>query len=136
MTPGLEPRARAALIRCEGVSGAIYVDAVARSNVVGAGAISGGCLGVRFGLQYLRDAIDAAIARLYPTEDREDLGYCPVDLQVVCSEHQNAAPLLVITSPERSADGLRQCVIVSGVLVDEADPRTVRDTIEAREVQA
>lgn len=93
MTPDLEPRARAALIRCEGVSGAIYVDAVARSNVVGAGAISGGCLGVRFGLRYLRDAIAAAITRLYPAEDWEDLGYCPVDLQVVCSEHQNAAPL-------------------------------------------
>ena len=127
----LLPRKTASAIPLSSVQGIIHIDAVAPSSVVGAGSLTGGCPGVRFDLYFLRDAVDAAIARLYPGETPEDLGHCPVDLQVVRSEYQGNAPLLVITSPK---GGLRQCVTLAGIVVDGADPRTVQDAIAARGV--
>ena len=117
------------------VEGSIHIEAAAQSNIIGAGTLSGGCQGVRYSLVYLREAIDAAIARLYPLADPESPGGpCPADLQIV---HPNfgicgpTAPMLLIVGP-RDDSMERPCVAVAGIIPDLDNPRTVRDAVEAR----
>jgi len=118
------------------VEGSIQIVEMAPSCVIGIGTLSGGCLGVQYSLQHLRDAIDAAIARLYPLGDSEDAGACSADIQIV---HPNygivgpTAPMLLISRPREGAEDV-PCVMVAGIIPDLDNPRIVRDAVEAREV--
>ena len=117
------------------VKGSIQIEEAASSRVIGIGTLSGGCPGVRYSLHHLRDAVDAAIARLYPLGDQGDAGACSVDIQIV---HPNygivgpTAPMLLISRPREGTEDV-PCVMVAGRILDLDNPRTVRDAIEARE---
>lgn len=110
------------------VDGTIYLDAVAPSNVIGAGHIEGGAKGIHISLRELRDAIDVAIARIHPTEDRKDLGYCMAGIQIVARNSETAPMLVLFDDDDR--DAVRQCVVIAGAVPTD-DPRTVHDAIAA-----
>jgi hypothetical protein len=131
MSPNLEPRR--ATIPLSSVDGTIYIDAVTQSSVLGSGHIEGGAKGIYVSLRELRDAVDVAISRLYPTETPEDLGYCMAGVQVVAAGiSRPSAPMIVIFEvDDYDCDSPRQCVVLAGAMLDE-DPRTVSDAIEVR----
>jgi len=118
------------------VEGSIHIEAAAQSYIIGVGTLSGGCQGVRYSLVYLREAIDAAIARLYPLADPESPGPCPADLQIVHPNfgvHGPTAPMLLIVGPREGGEDV-PCVVVAGIIPDLDNPRIVRDAIAARGV--
>lgn len=127
-TPLLKPSS--SKIPLGSVDGTIYLDAVATSNVIGAGHIEGGAKGIHFSLRELRDAIDVAISRIHPTEDRNDLGFCMAGVQIVARDSRTAPMLVLFDDDDR--DGVRQCVVIAGA-VPVDDPRTVHDAIAAEE---